>query len=340
MKTLFQYIKEEFLIEEMRGALTGSGAQGDRHVTQYITPYLPGGEKHDKNGTHVLHKDVEGLEAGTTVRLHSHKKINGKHHVEISKPGSRKKYTVPITKLAKPGEAPKNIGHQYESDFIDRMKKHGLMPKEAQGAGSTAGTDFIITNKKKQRTHKGVVNSEENIYHGETKADTTAAFGQLTIRHDPKKGGWHIPDEARAKRPRYAQAIEDAGILDRMNRHYNPDKHEIPTTASGRAKNVTLQHDDLGPAKAYLLDHHVHVLQVGGGYGTYSVHEEDKDPTGHGLPPISGMGKWTVREKQLGNKRARTVMFQPDGKKGLDRSHINLDDDEHVQSIKKTLGHK
>ena len=90
MKTLFQYIKEAFLVEEMRGALTGSGTQGDRHVTQYITPYLPGGEKHDKNGTHVLHKDVEGLEAGTTVRLHNHKKINGKHHVEISKPGSRK----------------------------------------------------------------------------------------------------------------------------------------------------------------------------------------------------------------------------------------------------------
>ena len=330
----------QFITEEMRGPLTASGAQGDRHVKQYIKPYLPGEESHDKNGTHILNKDVENISAGTMVRLHGHRKINGKHHAEISEPGSRKKYTVPISKLSKPGSVPKNMGHQYESDFIDRMKSHGLMPKEAQGAGSTAGTDFIITNKKKNKQHKGVVNSQENIYHGETKADTTAAFGQLTIRHDPEKGGWHVPDEARAKRPRYAQSIEDAGILKRMNKHYDPDKHKIPTTASGRAQSITLPHDDLGPAKSYLLDHDVHVLQVGSGYGTYSVHENDEDPTGHGLPAISGMGKWTVREKQLGNKRARTVMFQPDGKKGLNRSHINLDDDEHVKSIKKTLGHK
>ncbi len=37
------------------------------------------------------------------------------------------------------------------------------------------------------------------------------------------------------------------------------------------------------------------------------------DETGHGLPKISGKGVWRIREKQKGNKSARTVAFHPDG---------------------------
>jgi len=49
---------------------------------------------------------------------------------------------------------------------------------------------------------------------------------------------------------------------------------------------------------------------------------------------------WRIREKQRGNKFARTVAFHPDGKKGLNKSTVDLDNDEHLFSFKKTIGHK
>lgn len=319
--------------------ISGSGVDAARHASKYITPYLPGGEKHAE-GTHKLGVSTNGMEAGTALTIHGHHVDNsGTHHVTVSKQGSSDKVTLPASKLTKPTGATKveNKGHQYEKQFFEHAKKHGLVPEGHKPAGSTAGTDFPILNKKKNTTHSGTVSSEDRVMHGEAKAGLTAAFGQLTIKHTPEKG-WHIPDEARAKRPEYANEIEKAGIIEHMNKHHDPDKHEIKTTASGRAKSIQMDHPNLNPAKAYLKDHHVHVLQVGGGYGTYRVGE--KDHTGHGLPELSGKGKWTVREKQFGNKRARTVMFQPAGKSGLNKSHVNLEKDEDMQKFKKTLGHE
>jgi hypothetical protein len=120
-----------------------------------------------------------------------------------------------------------------------------------------------------------------------------------------------------------------------MNNHI-PDPEQQEKTASGRAKTISVKHPDLEPAHDYLKDHHVKLLQVGG-YGTYSV--GGKDVTGHGLPSISGKGKWSIRQKAEKQTNARTVAFQPDGKKGLDKSHVDLDNDEHLQQFKKTLGH-
>ena len=293
-----------FIVEEVRPTLTSSGKDAERHVSKYITPYLPGNEHHSK-GTHTVAYDIDGLQAGDAVTLHKHIKKQtrtGKieHHVVVSKVDSKKQITIPISKLRKPGKSPINIGRQFESKFIAHLKKHGLMPQEASGAGFTAGTDFLLQNKQKKTTHKGRVSSSTNLFSGETKADINAAFGQLTITHTPERG-WHITDKARAKRPRYAKAIEEAGILDHMNKHFNPDEHNIPVTNSGRAKTITFKHKDLKPADAYLQDHHVDVLHVGNGYGTY--HVGSTDATGHGLPAIKGKGKWVVREKQAGNKQ-------------------------------------
>ena len=160
-------------------------------------------------------------------------------------------------------------------------------------------------------------------------------MGQLTIHHTPGKG-WHVGDKAREKRPLYAKQIEKSGILKHLNETI-PDPNKAETTASGRAKTMEIKHSNMDPANAYLQDHHVHVVQVGG-YGTYSVGK--KDETGHGLPKISGNGVWRIREKQKGNKSARTIAFHPDGKKGLNKSHVDLDKDEDLFSFKKSLGHK
>jgi hypothetical protein len=314
-------------------AIKARGSEGDRHAGKYITPYLPGGEHHGE-GTHTTASDIGDIPKGTSVTLHGHQVINGVHHAVISAEGSDKKVTVPVSKLHKPKGSTKaeNRGHQYEKQFFERMQNHGLVPEGHKPAGSTPGTDVPILNKKKKSKHQGTV-----IFNGEVKKGTDAAFGQGTIHHDPAKGGWHVPDSLKAKRPEYAREIERSGVLDYMNKHH-PDPNKMESTASGRAKSIRIPHPDLKPAEAYLRDHHVDVVQVGEGKGTYRVGE--KDATGHGLPRMEGTGMWTVREKQLGNKRARTVMFQPHGKSGLTPSSVNLDNDQHLEEFKKTLGHK
>jgi hypothetical protein len=315
-------------IIEGRGKLTASGSIGQEHQKKYIEPHLGSNKP-----THVLAKEHDDIPAGSAVKLHKVEHINNKIHVHAEDEAGNH-HVIPISKLHKPGDEPKNKGHEYETNFVNRLKKHGIMPQHLSGAGSTNGTDFSVENKKKGHFHAGTVSG--HLLNGETKNGTTAAMGQLTIHHDPKKGGWHIKDAQRAKRPEYAKHIESSGILKHMNKH-EPDPHKSPVTASGRTKTIEINHPNLHPAEAYLKDHHVHILQVGG-HGTYKVGK--KDETGHGLPSISGEGKWRIREKQKGNKSARTVAFHPAGVKGLNKSHIDLDKDEHLNAFKKTLGHK
>jgi len=315
--------------------------EGDRHTQKYIAQYLPGRSAHAE-GTHTVNADVSPeIPKGSAVTIHGHAIINGKHHAVISASGSNKKVTVPTNRLNKPRDAAptENEGHRYEKSTFDRFREHGLVPEGFKPAGSTAGTDVPILNKRKNTQHSGKILSDDKVLlSGEVKKDTTAAFGQITVRHDPAKGGWHIPDDNRGKRPKYAAAVEAAGLLDHLNKTV-PNPSAVQTTASGRAKTERFPHPNLEPAESYLSDHHVDVLHVGGGHGTYSVGK--KDVTGHGLPRLSGKGLWTIRQKQTGANahNARTIMFQPHGKGGLNNSHINLDNDDHMESFKKTLGH-
>jgi hypothetical protein len=311
-------------------ALQASGPEAARHTAKYITPYI------GKEGTHTIASKASGLNSGDKVTIHSHH-VNdqGVHHIVVSKPGSSEKTTIPTSKVHKVGTKMENEGHKVETKFFERMKSRGLTPEGATPAGSTAGSDVPVINKKKKLTHTGRDVHGAVQHNGEVKKDTGAAFGQLTINHDPAKGGWHISDKARALRPRYAREIEKAGIIEHMNKHV-PNPEKAVTTKSGRAKNVTIDHPSLKPADSYLQDHHVDFVHVGS-HGTYKVGEHDT--TEHGMPGLTGHGIWNVRQKQFGNNRARTVMFQPKGKKGLDKSHVNLDDDKHLDEFAETLGH-
>ena len=322
MKSFLEMLSEA----EGRGAMTASGPASIEHEKKYITPHIG-----SKEFTHVLDKNHAGVPAGSKLRITKAERLDGKLHVHAFDDNTKESHVIPISKIRKPGEAPKNEGHNYEIATFERFKKAGITPADATHAGSTAGTDVPIENKRKKEVHKG------NIISGEVKEGTTAAMGQLTINHTPENG-WHITDKARKNRPKYASAIEKAGLIDHMNKTQDPDKHTIETTASGRAKSITFKHPDLSPAVSYLKDHHVDVLHVGSGYGTYKVNS--KDVTDHGLPPIKGKGKFIIREKQAGNKRARTIAFHPDGVKGLEKSHVNLDNDDHLEHFAKTLGHR
>jgi hypothetical protein len=334
MKSLTQFLKESILLEG-RGVIN---ANSEDHFQRYLLPH-----QGTNNFSHVMAKDHGNISAGSKVKIHSvewgypsPKATQGKWHVHVEDEQGNKEY-MPSSKLHKPGEAPQNKGHDYESNFVEHLKKHGLMPNEMSGAGSTGGTDFVVHDKRKTKSDPkrfvaGKVDG--HMLEGETKEGVSAAMGQLTIHHNPEKG-WHISDKAREKRPLYAKEIEKAGIIDHMNKHY-PDPHKVETTASGRAKTITMDHPTMDPAHAYLTDHHVKVVQVGGGFGTYSV---GKDITGHGLPNLQGQGRFEIREKAKGQKTARTVAFRPAGKKALVKSHVNLENDDHINEFKKTLGH-
>lgn len=324
----FNSYRKRMLEEELqmkRGLIKASGMDAARHEKVYITPHLGSGQY-----THELAKDHEGLKAGSKLMLHKTEMLDGKLHVHATDENTRERHVIPVSKLYKPGEKKSNKGFEYEQQFVEKLKKHGLM--EGEGAGFTSGNDFNLINKKQKIKHKGEVHSNKEVsaLQGETKAGKTAAFGQLTIAHDPKKGGWHIPQENRMNRPGYAKHIEEKGILDYMNKYHKP----VGLKKGGPlAKNVNFEHDDLEPANAYLKDHHVDVVQIGK-HGTYRV--GDKDKTEHGLPPLTGKGMWRVRQKTA-DPLKRTIQFMV---KKADKSHVDLDQDEHLSAMAKTLGHK
>jgi hypothetical protein len=311
-------------------ALQASGREAARHTAKYITPYI------GKEGTHTIASKAPGLNIGDSVTIHSHHVDDqGTHHIVVSKPGSSEKITIPTSKVHKVGTKTENKGHQTEKDFFERMQKRGLTPEGATPAGSTAGSDVPVVDKRQNTTHLGRdITSQANELNGEVKKDTSAAFGQITIEHNPEKGGWHIPDRARKLRPGYADAIEKAGLIEHANKNI-PEPHKAITTASGRAQNITVPHPDLQPAEAYLKDHDVDFLHIGS-HGTFRVGENDA--TGHGLPRLTGKGLWTIRQK-TSDPRKRTIQFQPHGSRGLHKSHVNLDNDDHLDEFAKTLGH-
>ena len=315
-----------FIIEG-RGTIKSFGVDAKRHEQKYITPHLG-----SETPTHTMATGHGNIPAGSKVSIHKTETIDGKLHAHVSTEGSALTSVIPVNKLYKPGEN-KNAGINFERNFHEHLQKHGLVPKDAKPAGSASGKDVhdvTIVGKKK---HPGKVSSEQSVFHGEVKGGLKGAFGQMTIHHDPEKGGWHIPDHIRKRSPEVATSIEKAGVLDHMNKNYDPNKG-VQKTASGRAKTVEIPHENLHPALAYLRDGGAHFLHVEG-HGTYRGGGET-DVTGHGLPQISGKGKFRVREKNMSTtgKHVRTVQFLATK---LNKSHVNLENPEHVKEFKKTI---
>jgi hypothetical protein len=318
--------------------IRGSGADAARQVNKYIQPYLPGGAKAGTD-THTLASDAGGLKAGTSGTLHAHHEEDGEHHVTVS--SGKTKVKIPVSKLDKPVVA-KNRGLVQEGQLADHLRGHGLM--EGKSAGFTAGNDFHLIDKrgptkKRIRGSEGFnANAKGEDIQGEHKSDIrTTAFGQLTLTRHPKTQKWHISDEARAKRPEYAAAIEKAtvsvgGKKKSLIAHLN--ETEPPGTV-----NKTGFHSDetsLHPAHAYMRDHHVDVIHIDS-HGTYRAGKsETKDRHKLGLPAMEGVGKFRVRQKQASNPNSRTAQFSI---KKLAKSNVHIGTDEGANEMKRRLGH-
>jgi hypothetical protein len=305
--------------------MVGSGPDAQRHADKYITPYV--GQKE----THTLKKDNQHIPAKTKVTVHGHKVVDGKYHAVVSGGGSSKKINVPFTHVNKPVVA-KNKGLDYESKFVKTLNKHGLM--SGKGAGSTSGNDFHLIDKKTGKVHHGKV--AEHAYQGESKKDLSAAYGQASLSHHPKKG-WHFSDKAKERFPHYTAAIEKATVTvgktkKPLLKHVN-EQFGAPHPVKKSSHNVYSDPTDLHPAHAYMKDHHVDVLHVGS-HGTYRAglsHHKDRTPLG--LPKTEGEGRYRVRQK---HRNSLTVQFNI---KKLEKSSVHLDNPEHLNAIKKKLGH-
>jgi hypothetical protein len=331
---------KEFLQE---ATIRASGSAANDHAKKYITPYLPKGEKHT-TGSHTLAKAVHGHSAGTAVTLISHTVEGDKHYVTVS--AGKDKFKVLANKLNKP-VTKANRGFEQEAKLADHLRKHGLM--EGEAAGFTAGNDFHLIDKrghkkKKIRGSEGFHAekhklSEEKGIQGEHKSDIrTTAFGQITISRHPKTQKWYISDEARAKRPEYAAAVEKAtvtvgGKTKSLLQHLNDTEPPGTSNKTGFHSDETTLH----PAHAYMRDHHVDIVHIDS-HGTYRAGmSETRDRHKLGLPVMQGVGRFRVRQKQTYNNNSRTAQFSI---KKLEKSDINIGTDEGAIEMKKRLGHQ
>jgi hypothetical protein len=323
--------------------LSSSGNRAEYHADKYIKPFLAGQPAH-KPLSHEIDSDIGNFKAGDKVTMHSHHVDgNGVHHVVVSKKGSNK-VAIPIGKIKKVSER-KNIGLEQESGLVNHLNGHGLM--SGGGAGSTAGNDFHLIDKR-GKTAKKISGSEgvttkESAVTGEHKSNLTAAFGQLTLTRHPKTGRWHISDKARQNRPEYAAAVENAHItvngkkrklLDHINNVQGKDY--VKPAGRATAEDISSDDHDLSPAHAYMKDHHVDVVHLDS-HGTYRAGlSQDKDRHKLGLPALEGTGRFRVRQKDRVNDNARTVQFMI---RKLDKSHTHIGTDEGAKKMKKILGH-
>lgn len=301
---------------------------GDRHFRKYVTP-----------GSKVTFaRDHEGITAGTDAEVVGKKTIKGVHHAML-KVGS-KNVQVPINKLVKPAGSA-NRGLKFEQEFVQNLLGHGVMKPGSSGAGFTAGNDFHIYNRKTKKVHDGKVNdefSENQESQGEAKESLKADFGQLTLSHDPSKGGWHISDAARNNRNEYAKQIENATITvdgkkKRLLDHINDT---VPPPTKGKVTKAAIYSDptDLSPMHAYLRDHHVDLLHIGS-HGTFRAGlSEKRDRTGTDLPVATGTGMFRVRGKhKTGNLM---VAFNP---KSMEKSTLDIHKNpEDMEEFKRRIG--
>jgi hypothetical protein len=326
-KFILEEAKNRFLLEAKTG-IVSSGYKAERHTKKYIVPFI--GQKN----THILRRNVPGIDSGSKVTIHSTRVINGIHHAVISS-NDGKKIEVSHSVLDKPSSAVKNTGDagfKKETELGDKLKSHGLMDPETPTAGSsTKYHDFHLISKRKNKRFAGI---EKKQIGGESKISLKAKMGAISFHHTPEKG-WHIKDENRKKKPKFASAIENATVngkplLQHMNEHWGDP------TKTDKLPNITTDGTDLHPLHAYASDAGVDVLHVHS-HGTFRVGSSEKrDRTGLNLPKPEGSGRFTIGPERAGG--AVHGAFRPLSK-GFEKSNVDLMNDEHLNNIKKLLGH-
>lgn len=323
---------KSFLTEAPSEFMSAGGSKGTRHSLNYVRPFL------GSNGAGLeLGKDHEGITAGTSIKPVEQHVINGKHYTKVTHEG--KDVLVPNSKIKKPQELIKRrgeAGFSKENALADVLKQEGLMRADAATAGSTGGHDFHIKKPSGEEINGEERPNLDSDIGGESKIHLGAKFGSAFLSHNDEKG-WHITDKNRAKKPKFAEAIDNAtvnvdgkpkSLLQHLNDTWGaPGDRHLP--------QVTSDTTDDSPAQAYFKDHGAHILHVHS-HGTYRVGDSnDQDIHNTQLPTISGMtGRFTVgRERKGGGVQ---VSFRPH-KPSLAASTVDLMNPEHRKQFAQNI---
>lgn len=158
MLSFIQFL--QFLNEATMNARASSYV-GQRHVRNYITPYLPGGSSHGED-THILEKDHEGIPKGTKLTLKRVGVENDQTHVFAKPSGSKKEIKIPISKIRKPPSS--RQGKHNEEHAVKHLWNHFSSRKGARDGKVPSVEDMHkeIEKAKNDKTHPLHIRNRED----------------------------------------------------------------------------------------------------------------------------------------------------------------------------------
>ncbi|MDC3266391.1 hypothetical protein OAU13_00530 [bacterium] len=212
-------------------------------------------------------------------------------------------------------------GFDFEKQIVNHLKKHGLMHKHVEAAGSSGDAP------------DGHLNIGGHQHSLEIKKNKSAMMGQLELHHHPTKG-WHVSERAKAKYPRTAEHIEKSGFLDKVNSQWGKPSGNYEKDL----KMGNVYHTEQGTkaiAAHYHHDRDTPYMHIGG-KGTFHLH---KDTAGVGSTKLTGNTQLRARmkyrgtDKKTGKKKYGALIVM--SLKEPNHSDLNLENSEHIKAIAK-----
>lgn len=210
-------------------------------------------------------------------------------------------------------------GFKYEKQIVDRLKKHKLMSKEAQAAGSSGDAA------------DGHILAGGQQHDLEIKKNKSAMMGQIELHHHPERG-WHISDRAKAKYPHTAAHIEKSGFLKDINKQWGkPSGNYEKDLKMGNVYKHVEGVDAI--AAHYHHDRETPYMHIGNS-GTFHL---KKDAAGLGTTKLTGNTQFRARmkyrgtDKKTGKKKYGALIVM--SLKEPNKSEVNLENDDHIKQI-------
>lgn len=217
-------------------------------------------------------------------------------------------------------------GFLYEQKINKILKDKGMQPATFMSAGSDPNApDGVFLYKGKE-------------YKLEIKLDPSADFGQGSLDYDLSNKKWILGGAKNAAGEEMRQLLSMVGADDAANKEWG--KHGAPNKFLIDTKNFTKGHVEMDyknfkdffitvpidSVANYYASKQTFYIQVGGGYGFYSL---KSDPAGLGAPKFSPTLRLRVRLKRGGsfpiNNYRFTTALQVASKPA--RSKFNLESD-------------
>lgn len=210
-------------------------------------------------------------------------------------------------------------GFAYEKLIVNKLKKHGLMSKQAKAAGSSGSA---------ADGHMVVGGYKHDI---EIKKDRGAMMGQIELHHHPERG-WHISDRSRTNYPKTAEHLDKSGFLKDVNKQWGkPSGNYERDLKMGNVYKHVEGTDAI--AAHYHNDRSTPYMHIGG-HGLFHL---KKDSAGIGTSRLTGNTQFRARFKarkkdKVTGKRSYGALVVMSLREP-NSSKVSLDSDEHIKNI-------